>query len=173
MKKAKLDQPLTGTVTAEWLCSVTGLTDRWHRQLATKGYFPPPIRGRYQAAETLVGLIRYQREQIAKKNDTLRTEQELLTKAKREMAEAELLAFRDRYIEKEAIGPALRNVSLHQRAVLQHKFEQELAQNLAGLTPLETIARIKAAVDEVCNIFREGTKEWLEAPPKTTRRRKA
>ena len=88
-----------------------------------------------------------------------------MTKAKREMAEEELAEFRELYVLKAEIGPALRNLALHQRAALQRKFEQELAPNLAGLTTLEVLARVRTAVDEICQIFREGTKEWTQSPP--------
>jgi hypothetical protein len=157
--------PTAGAISAEQLCAITGLTDRRHRQLASAGFFPPPIKGKYQAGKTLIGVIRYQREQLLKKNDTLRNEQEVFTKAKRELAQEELARFRGAYIERDLIGPALRNVSLHQRAVLQRKLEQELAPNLSGRTPLEILARIRSTVDDICAIFREGTKAWLDAPP--------
>ena|SRR3990167_899566 len=155
------------SLTAEKLCALTGLTDRRHRQLASAGYFPPPIKGRYQAGKTIAGLFTYFRQQLTKKDDSLRKEQQAYTRAKRELAEEELAQFRGLYVPKADIGPALRNISLHQRAVLQRKFEQEIAPNLAGLTTLEILARIKPAVDEVCAIFREGTKEWLQSPPET------
>ena len=154
-----------GTCSAEWLCGKTGLTDRRHRQIAAAGYFPPPIRGRYQSGPTLIGMVRYLAEQNRKKDDHLRQEQEALTRAKRQLAEEELAALRGRYVERDLIGPALRNVSLHQRAILQRKLEQELAPNLANLTTVEILARIKPMVDELCAIFREGTKQWLDSPP--------
>jgi len=73
----------------------------------------------------------------------------------------------DKYIAKGVVGPALRNVSLHQRAVLQHKLERELPTKLVGLTTIEILAHMQATVDEICRIFREGTAQWLEAPPTT------
>lgn len=151
------------TLTAEQLCGITGLTDRRHRQLATAGYFPAPINGRYVAGKVLVGVIRYQRELITKKNGKLAKEQVALTKARRETAQEELAVMRGRYVEKAEIGPALRNVSLHQRAVLQRKLEQELGPNLAGLTTQEILPKIKAAVDEICSVFREGVSGWMES----------
>src|SRR5438876_10743539 len=99
-----------GTITAEQLCSITGLTDRRHRQLATAGYFPPPILGRYQVGATLLGIIKHQRELIQKKSTKLAKEQQALTKAKRELAQEELAEVRGKYVAKESIGPALRNV---------------------------------------------------------------
>jgi len=159
------EKPEDGTISAEYLCGKTGLTDRRHRQLATAGYFPPPILGRYQAGATLLGIIRYQRELIQKKSNKLAKEQTALTKARRETAQEELAVLRGEYIERAVIGPALRNVSLHQRAVLQRILEQELAPNLAGLTPIEVLERMKRAVDTICSTFREGVSGWLDKPP--------
>jgi len=160
--------PATGnTLSAEQLCSFTGLTDRRHRQLAAAGYFPSPIGGRYQTGYTLLGIIRYQRELLGKKTDGLRKEEEAYKKAKREMAQEELAEFRGRYTEIAVLAPALRNVSLHQRAVLQRTFEQELAPNLVGLTTAEVLTKVRKAVDDICAVFREGTKQWLDSPPKS------
>ncbi len=153
-----------GTITAAQLCAITGLTDRRHRQLAQGGYFPPPINGVYQA-KCLLGIIKYQRELIAKKSDVLRKEQEAYTRAKREMAQEELAQFRGKYVLKDEIGPALRNVSLHQRAVLCRVLEQEMGPNLVGKTTIEVMARVREAVDQVCGIFREQTGKWVEGAP--------
>ena len=153
------------TISGEQLCAITGVTDRRHRQLATAGYFPPPIRGHYQVGKTLVGIIKYQREQLKKKNDKLAKEQLGLTKAKRELAQEALAEQRGKYVSKSEIGPALRNISLHQRAVLQRKFEQELGPQLAGLTTLEILEKIRPAVDEICTLFREGVSGWMDGPP--------
>lgn len=154
-----------GTITAEQLCSYTGLSDRRHRQLASAGFFPPPILGRYQAGKTLLGIIRYQRELIHKKSNKLAKEQIALTKARRELAQEELAGVRGEYVEKAVIGPALRNVSLHQRAVLQRLLEQELSPKLAGLTTLEILPLVKGAVDQVCAVFRERVAGWLDKAP--------
>jgi len=157
-----------GTLAAEELCSITGLTDRRHRQIAAAGYFPAPTRGWYEAGKTLAGIIRWQRELLAKRNDELRQEQHAHVKAKRQIAEEELALLRDEYVAKKDIAPALRNISLHQRAVLKAKLEQELAPKLVNRTTLEILHLVQVAVDEVCAIFREGTKQWATEPPKTT-----
>lgn len=154
-----------GTISAEQLCTWTSLTDRRHRQIAAKGYFPPPILGRYQVGKTLVGMLKYVTEQLRKRDGRQAKEQLKLTTAKRKLAEEELAKVLEKYIEKAVVGPALRNISLHQRAVLQRKLEQELGPQLAGLTTLEIIARIKLAVDEVCQIFREGVGGWMDKSP--------
>jgi len=156
---------------AEELCSVTGWTDSMHRKLAVAGYFPAPVRGKYQSDQTLHGIIRYLKELLRKKDDTLEKEKQGLTAARRKTVEKELAILNGEYVKKSEIGPALRNLSLHQRATLQRKFEQEIATKLDGLTPVERLLLIKGAVDEVCAIFQEGTSSWISEPeckPKST-----
>ncbi len=166
MKETSQSAPDSSTISSVDLCGITNLTDRWHRKLAGAGYFPPPYKGYYQTGKTLVGIIKYQREQLLKKNDVLRKEEEGLKRAKRELAEHELAQSREEFIPKSIICPALRNLALNQRAVLQRKLEQEIGPNLAGLTTPEIMTRMRAAVDEILAVMREGTKSWMEAPPK-------
>jgi hypothetical protein len=151
-----------GTLSADKLCELTGLTDRQHRNIAKGGYFPAPLRGQYQATKTLQGLFRYFQELNRKKGESTKEAEHRLKLAKAEMAEEELAVFRGQYVSKAEVGPALRNVSNHQRAVLVRKLENELAPNLQGKTTLEIIERVKAAVDDICRVFREGTRQWLE-----------
>lgn len=158
-------QVAEGTISAEDLCGLTGLTDRRHRQIAAKGFFPPPIQGRYQAGKTLVGMLKYVTEQLRKRDGRQAKEQLKLTKAKRELAQEELAEVRGKYVAKDEIGPALRNISLHQRAVLQRLFEQQLAPKLAGLTTIEILSLVKSAVDETCQVFRERVGGWMDEPP--------
>lgn len=61
---------MADTIHADKLCSLTGLTDRRHRQLAKAGYFPPPKRSEYQLAATIKGMFLFYREQAAKKTDS-------------------------------------------------------------------------------------------------------
>ena len=156
---------LKGCISASDLCSLTGLTDRRHRQLASSGYFPAPDRGRYELNATLAGLFRHFREQLSKKNSELVQEQRRLAKAKRETVEEELAILREQYVKKAIIGPALRNISLHQRAKLQFKLESELGPTLVGMHTLEIRGKMAAAVDEICQLFRDGVKEWMSSPP--------
>lgn len=153
------------TITAEELCGYTGLTDRRHRQLAKAGYFPPPLRGRYQRDKSIAGLFQYLREQLNKRDDTEKIERGKLAKVKRETGEEELAIIRKKYVLKSDIAPALRNVSLHQRATLQLKLENELAPTLSGKTTAEILAAIRDAVDAICKIFNEGTRTWMDSAP--------
>jgi len=110
-------------------------------------------------------MIRYLVADRAKKHDTLHTEQEGYTRAKRQLAEEELALARGKYVEKDKLIPALKNISAHQRAVLVRLLEQELAPKLSGLTTAEIIPLVKGAVDEVCRVFREGVGQWMTEPP--------
>ncbi len=150
------------TLSSDKLASLTGLTDRRHRQLAKEGCFPNPERGQYQLVATLRGLFKYFQEQLHKKNDNAKKAEQRLKEAKADMAEEELAEFRNQYVLKKEIGPALRNISLHQRAILQRKLENEISPKVAGCKPAEVLAMHKAAVDEICAIFLEGTRQWID-----------
>jgi hypothetical protein len=63
-------------ISASELESLTGLTDRRHRQLAIEGFFPKPRLSKYLREETIHGLFRYYRE---------RSEKDLLTKSRKEL----------------------------------------------------------------------------------------
>lgn len=158
------DEIKPGTISAEKLCSLTGMSDRQHRNISKQGYFPPPYRGRYMADEAITGMFRYKDELNKKKSDTAKATKERHDTAKADMAEEELAEFREQYVLKALIGPALRNVSLHQRAVLQRKLENELAPKMAGKKTLEVLALMRGAVDEICLVFQEGSRSWMEAP---------
>jgi hypothetical protein len=150
------------TISKERLCELTGLSDRRHRQIAELGFFPPPIRSQYQEVKTLEGMLRYALQELRKKDDTLKQEEKLLKKAKREMAEEELSVIRKKYVLKDAICPALKNLSMHQKATLKQKFENEIAPKLEGKKTVEILALIRNGVDAVARVFAEGTKAWMD-----------
>ena len=70
-------------ISSDKLCSLTGLTDRRHRQIAAEGFFPPPIGGNYQMTPTIVGLFRYYRESYQKTNRSLAEDKQ--TKIRKEI----------------------------------------------------------------------------------------
>lgn len=74
---AQPDKPeKTGTLSAEKLCELSGLTDRRHRQIAAEGFFPPPIKGQYQANSTIRGLLRYYREMTQRSGSGIKQKRE-------------------------------------------------------------------------------------------------
>lgn len=149
---------------ADELSDITGLTDRRIRQIAAEGYFRPPVESMYETVHTLSGFIRYQRERLSNLNEELRVEQQALVKARRETAEVNLAMLRGEYVRKDIIGPALRNISLAQRAVLLRKGEQELAPKLAGKTTIEILEAFRQFNDEICKMFSDGVNQWMTEP---------
>lgn len=160
--------PRPRTLAGDKLCELTGLTDRRHRQLAAEGYFPAPVQGAYDATKTLAGLFRFYREQLHKKEDSLASERKKLSIARREKLEVETAKLRGDLIDRAEIGPLLRNLAANQRATLQNKLENELSLKLAGQDPIEIRQRMAEAVDELCLLFRQGIRQWLETPPETS-----
>lgn len=157
--------PNPGKISADKLCELTGLGDRQHRNIANQGYFPPPYKSQYEATKTLQGLFRYFQELNKKKGDTIKAAEARLKEAKADMAEEELAAFREQYVLKSQIGPALSNLAAHQRANLQFKLEQEIAPKLAGKKPVEILQTLQRAVDDICKLFETGIRPWMDAPP--------
>ena len=153
-------------IAADDLCALTRLSDRRHRQIQKEGYFPPPVEGKYEFEATVRGLFTYYQE--SKAPSKLKQEQHALTKARRETAEEELAILRGEYVRTALIGPALLNCSMQQRSVLQRKLEGELAPKLAGKSYPEIRALICSVVEEVCGIFREEIKKWMQSPPKNS-----
>ncbi|MDD5350804.1 MAG: hypothetical protein PHQ12_11390 [Chthoniobacteraceae bacterium] len=140
------------------------LTPRRLGQLADKGLFPKPVLEEYEFLATLLGLIEHYQGLYSQGDGSEKKEKLKLAKVKRQTGEEQLAILRERYVPKEDIGPALRNISLNQRAVLQRKLESELAPKLAGLTTLEISAHMATAVDEICAVFHDGVSGWMEAP---------
>jgi len=134
-------------------------------QLADKGLFPKAVLGEYEFLATLLGLIEHYQALYHRGDGSEKKEKLKLAKVKRQTGEEQLAILREKYVPKEDIGPALRNVSLNQRAVLQRKLENELAPKLAGLTTLEISAHMAAAVDEICAVFHDGVAGWMESDP--------
>jgi hypothetical protein len=153
---------LVRTISADELCGLTGLTDRRHRQLAKDGWWPAKEPGGWRRDETLAGVIKYFREQLHRRDDSLKQEQRKLAIARREKTQEETAVLRNQYVKRAEIGPALRNLSLHQRSTLQFQLENVLAPKLAGKTTVEILAECRSAVDQVCRVFQEGTRGWLE-----------
>lgn len=141
------------------------ITTRRLGQLADKGLFPKPIQEEYEAAPTLLGLIEHYFELHKKGDGKERKERAKLATIKRKTAEEELAILLEKYVPKSEIGPALRNISLNQRACLQRKLENELGPKLAGATPPEIARHMTAAVDEICAVFHDGIAGWMDSPP--------
>jgi hypothetical protein len=53
---------MTSTIDGKQFSTLTGFLDQHHRKLAKEGWFPPPIRGQYQAVACITGIIKYLRQ---------------------------------------------------------------------------------------------------------------
>ena len=78
------------TIAAVKLCSLTGLTDRRHRQIADQGFFPPPTRGLYQLTPTIAGMFRYYREAYQRASKTLAEDKQIKTKREIELLDLKI-----------------------------------------------------------------------------------
>src|SRR5438105_14878175 len=102
------DEHAPGTISAEELTAITGLTARHLLRLATQRHYPHPAHGRYIAGKVLVGFIKYQAEQLRRKNGKLAKEQLAITMATHERQHDELALNRCAAVSNANIGPALR-----------------------------------------------------------------
>jgi hypothetical protein len=83
-----------GLIHQDKLCSITGLTDRRHRQLASQGYFPCPSKGYYETSATIKGMFSYYREQtrsLRQKQESLVDEEVRAARRRNRLAEKELV----------------------------------------------------------------------------------
>ncbi len=91
------------SLSAERLCTLTGLTDRRHRQLAAEGFFPPPIKGQYQLTPTIQGMFRYFRDQMNRGNDEFNLERLRKTRAEANLAEIRLAKERKEALDRKSV----------------------------------------------------------------------
>jgi len=99
----------TQLIAAEKLCTLTGVSDKRHRQIAKEGFFPPPINGQYQMALTLQGLFRYYRELGKRKHSTFESERTKKLAAERRIEELKLARMLGNSLDAEAVVRAWQN----------------------------------------------------------------
>lgn len=93
----------TETISCAELASLTGLTDRRHRQIADLGYMAPPVDGRWPRDETISGLFKYYREHKRKDSSNLESEKIRKTKAEADLAEAKVRAIERKHVPVDAV----------------------------------------------------------------------
>jgi hypothetical protein len=142
-------EPLARTIVATELCKLTGLTDRRHRQLAHDGYFPPPIRGKYQFEATIRGNFKYYQE---------RSDGEMGNKVKFE-AHRKLKLINDRtsgtLMETKTVSAELQGICAEQIKILRQKLENEYPTAVAGMDPAQARIFGKRLVDDICAKMRD------------------
>lgn len=155
-----------GNITSDQFCKLTGvtLTERRLRQLAEQKYFPPPVDGLFKADKLLIGFIKYQADQLDKKNDTLTAERAKYMKARREKAEIETAILKGDFIESSKVENVFRNVLLNFKAIMQLRLEVEEPPKMAGLTVPAITDRMETLVNELLRVLREGLSRWVKEP---------
>lgn len=165
------------TLTAERLCTLTGLTDRRHRQLAAEGYFPAPIKGQYQLVPTIQGMFRYFRDQMNRGNDEFTLERLRKTRAEANLAEIRLAKERKDALDRKSVmrtweniimvirqkvlalpsKVAPRMVYMDEQKVIEADLEKEVTAALESLAKPQTY-------DDAENEIQEGD-EQSDSPP--------
>jgi phage terminase Nu1 subunit (DNA packaging protein) len=78
---------IEGTISAEELSQLAGVSTRWIAKLYRDGTLPAPKAGQYPAAETLKKLFAYFRDALGGVDEALSSQRARLTKSKADMAE--------------------------------------------------------------------------------------
>jgi len=157
MKKAPAPPtPSGGMIDAEKLCSLSGLTDRRHRQLADQGYFPPPIKGQYQTTPTITGLFRFYKE-YSQRHHAAREgiQNEKLREIKRQNDEASGLL-----VLKSEVAEDLQKFLTPVLAFIRQKFENDLPMSMSGLGVAENRIIGERLYDDLAKRFRTELLKW-------------
>lgn len=176
----------TQTISSEMLCTLTGLSDRRHRQLAKDGYFPPPINGQYQLTSTLQGMFRYYREQMNKGSDEYALERLRKTRTEANLAEIRLAKERKDALDRKSVLETWENivmvirqrllslpskisprlVYIDEQADIETEIDKEIVDALSDLS--KPISYRLSEDDESQNVIQEGASESAEAPEAST-----
>ena len=172
------------TITGEQLCTLTGLTDRRHRQLAKDGYFPPPIKGQYQMTDSIQGMFRYYRELQHRGNDEFAMERLRKTRAEANLAEIRLAKERKDALDRHSVIRTWENIIMVIRQKLlalpskiaprliymddQKLVEVELDKEICGaLEDLSKPHTYDDATDEAENEIQKGDEQRDPSPEAT------
>ena len=150
------------TISAQKLCSLSGLSDQRHRQLAKAGYFPPPVRAQYRMTPTIRGLFDYYQKsyQRSRRNlDTLRAgklERET-RKLDLEIAEREATS-----MDVAEVGDLLHHLASFSKTILYQRLGREFGARCAGKSPEELTGFGNGIADEICGQLAEAVTKWSE-----------
>ena len=173
-------------ISGEELCTLTGLSDRRHRQLADDGHFPPPIKGEYQFTATLQGMFGYFREQQNRGQDELAIERLRKTRAEAHLAELRLSRERKESLDAQSVFKSWENILLTLRQKLlalpskvaprlvylehQHDIEKELEKEVTEtLVDLSKPIAYEEKDDDGEEEVQEGAQQAAPAPKATAK----
>lgn len=157
------DVPSSSTLTGEQLEAITGLTDRRIRQIAKLGYFPPPVRGRYERMQTIRGLFKYYREDRHNSSAAMNEAKLQKLKADAEMAEVKLAEAKREVIAFSDAQGAFDRLLGRWHQLISQKLETETPPRVVGKDITAIRAEVKAIHDEIAEIvnskFEDAQKE--------------
>lgn len=153
-------RPSAAVISAEGLCALTGFTDRWHRIVAAKGYYPPPVDGVYQMEATIRGLFKYQRELTAKSKEELQRKHELLLDKRIEQAEFDLSVAKQKYKPTAEIAVALMAIQEEQKSALNFFLIDQLPALNAGLDAAAQRKNNRECLVSICKRFQEWARQY-------------
>ena len=159
-EKAHEAAPLQPVLTADTLCSWTGLTDRRHRQIAAEGYFPAPVAGVYQLSKTIIGMFRYYREQAEKSKGKLSDLRQMNLEKQNRRLDIEIARIEGEMIEMRQVDELFMRIGLLLKAILFAALEQELPAKVAGKTPEEIRLISRDIGDRMCECFATERDQW-------------
>jgi hypothetical protein len=153
MKKTTAEKP--GTISNRELCKATGRTDSWHRQLAKSGYFPSPVKGRYQFLAVLSGLVRYFDERLKKQDSSYIHERTGLVRAKRIQLEKQNSSLAQQTVHVPAFLQEMTADNSFNNHALRRIFGGEVIAKFNRLDPAASNALVPIMEDGMAEYSRE------------------
>lgn len=148
------------TISGEDLTKLTGCTDRWHRELAHRGFYPKPDRGDYEFAPTIQGICRFYRESRERATGNVATEKLNKLRTERMMAELKLETLRGQSIPADTIKHFTSTLAAKWEQLMRLKLEVEAPMLLQGKSVAEMRVVLKKLAAEIRTISNGGLDEW-------------
>lgn len=153
-------------ITAEELCFLTGFSDSWHRKVAGRGYYPPPIRGQYFRTAAIRGLFQFQRELVEQSKKNLAKKHEVMLDKKIEDLAIDIATKKRQVLPLSEISDKLRAISEEQKSALSFQLMDHLPAVNAGQSALVQRRNNRIAFLAICDRFQAFAKKFL--PNSTT-----
>ena len=155
----------TQTISGEKLTVLTGCTDRWHRQLAQRGYFAKPEDGQYKLVPTLQGLFRFYRESRERATGDLAAEKLTKLRTERMIAELKLETQRGHTVQLDEVTGYLATIGAKWDQLMRMKLEVEAPMLLQGKSVAEMRVVLRKLASEIRTISNAGLDEWTPPTP--------
>lgn len=135
---------------AEELMALTGFSDSWHRKIADRGFYPPPLKGMYQKMATIQGLFKNQRELVSKAKENLARKHEDLLDRKIAQADHDLGVAREEFKPTSEVAKSLLAICEEQKSTLTFQLLDQLPALNAGLSAIEQRKNNRECLVAIC-----------------------